>query len=270
MNARKGIWLVCTGLIFAAGCGARGSDGPLAAASEKLADIRSGVMTLRLAATTRSGADTGFEISGPFSLPEDDSLPTADLTLEQLGAPRAVPVRFISTGEAAFVEVGGTAYELPPEKTESLRGDPQAAEEGPFDRLELDTWVNDPETSEGGEVDGVETEMIAGPLDVVAAANDLLEMARDLGSTTVPSIEGEEADRLRGAVESASLEVIVGRDDDLLRRLRIDVDLVATAPDRLEPALSELLGVRFHLLLAIEDPNEPVRVEPPRESLPAQ
>ncbi len=119
-------------------------------------------------------------------------------------------------------------------------------------------------------MDGVETETITGRLDVVAAANDLFNLARDFAGTTVPAIEGEEAERLRGAVESASLELIVGRDDELLRRLRIDVDLAATAPDRLEPALSELLGVRFQLLLAIEDPNEPVRVDPPQESLPAQ
>lgn len=104
----------------------------------------------------------------------------------------------------------------------------------------------------------------------MAAANDLFGLARDLGGTTVPAVEGEEAERLRAAVESASLEVVIGRDDELLRRLRIDVDLTATAPDRLEPALAELLGVRFQLLLAIEDPNEPVRVEPPPDSLPAQ
>lgn len=186
------------------------------------------------------------------------------------GADLKVAREFISTGKAAYVEIGGTAYELPPENTESLRGDPQAAEEGPFDQLELDTWVTDPETSEGETVDGVETETIAGRLDVVAAANDLFGLARDLGGTTVPAVEGEEAERLRAAVESASLEVVIGRDDELLRRLRIDVDLTATAPDRLEPALAELLGVRFQLLLAIEDPNEPVRVEPPPDSLPAQ
>jgi hypothetical protein len=264
-----GIWLACAGVLLVAGCGPRGADGPLAAAGENLADIRSGVMTLRLIATTSSGADTGFEVSGPFSLPEDDSLPTVDLTLEQLGVHGAEPVRFISTGKSAYVETGGTAYELPPQSTESLRGDPQAADEGPFDQLELDTWVTDQTSSEGATVDGVETETISGPLDVVAAANGLFGLARDLGGTTVPEIEGEEAERLRAAVESASLEVVVGRDDELLRRLRIDVDLTASAPERLEPALAELLGVRFQLLLAIEDPNEPVRVEPPRDSLPA-
>jgi hypothetical protein len=268
-NTTSGIWLACAGVLLAAGCGPRGADGPLAAAGEKLADIRSGVMTLRLVATARSGADTGFEVSGPFSLPEDDSLPTADLTLEQLGVKSAEPVRFISTGRSAYVETGGTAYELPPENTESLRGDPEAGQEGPFDQLELDSWVIDPKTSEGETVDGVETETISGRLDVLAAANDLFGLAQDLGGTTVPGIEGEEAERLRAAVESASLEVVIGRDDELLRRLRIDVDLSASAPERLEPALGDLLGVKFSLLLAIEDPNEPVRVEPPPDFLPA-
>jgi hypothetical protein len=123
--------------------------------------------------------------------------------------------------------------------------------------------VIDPEVSEGEVLDGVETERISGRLDVVAAAQDLFAMARDFGGVSVPAIEGEEAERLSDAVKSSSLEVITGREDGLLRRLELQVDLEASAPKKLEPALSDLLGVGFELLLEIEDPNDPIRVAPP-------
>ena len=250
-------------ILVAPACGWPGSGGPLATAGDKLGDIRSGVMNLRLVAATRSGSETGFAISGPFSLPSDESLIEADLNLRQLGPQAAPQVRFVSTGEAAYVEVEGKTYQLPPEQAESLRGDAEAGEGGPFDGLDLDSWVIDPEVTEGEELDAVETQTIRGRLDVVAAAQDLFDMARDFGGVSLPAIEGEEAERLSDAVESSSLEVVTGREDGLLRRLDIQVDLAASAPERLEPALSDLLGVGFELLLEIEDPNEPVQVTPP-------
>lgn len=250
-------------LLLAPACGLLGADDPLATAGERLADIRSGVMTLRLVAATRSGPDTGFEVAGPFSLPEDDSLVEADLRLRELGPEGAPPIRFTSTGETAVVEVEGNSYELTPEQADSLRGKAGAGDQGPFDGLDLESWVIDSEVSEGESIDGVETERISGRLDVVAAAQDLFAMARDYGGVSVPAIEGEEAERLSDAVESSSLEVLTGKEDGLLRRLDIHVDLEAGAPERLAPALSELLGVSFELLLEIEDPNEPIEVSPP-------
>jgi hypothetical protein len=257
------IWVSSLLVLLGSGCGGLGAGSPLAVAGDNLAEIRSGDITLRLVAATHAGAETGFAISGPFSMPEDDSLPEAELTIEQIGPQSGDPVLFISTGETAFVEIDGDAYELSPEQVNSLRGSSQPGDEGPFDGLDLDTWVTNPEVSEGDVVDGVETETIRGRLDVVAAANDLFSMARDFGGVVVSDIESEEAERLRNAVESATLEVVVGKNDGLLRRLDIDVDLSAAAPERLEPALSDLLGVGFELFLEIEDPNEDVDIEAP-------
>jgi hypothetical protein len=211
-------------LLLASGCG---GGTPLAATGDKLAEIRSGVITLRLVGATRAGAETGFAISGPFSLPDDDSLPEAELQIEQFGPQSAEPVVFTSTGERAFVEIGGDVHELAPEQVASLRGSAEPGDEGPFDGLDIDSWVTDPKVSGGEVVDGVETETIRGPLDVVAAANDLFGMARDFGGAAIPEIESEEAERLRDAVETATLEVVVGKEDGFLRRLDIDVDLAA-------------------------------------------
>src|SRR5918992_773871 len=146
------IWAAAVFILAAPACGWPGSGGPLDTAGDKLGDIRSGVMNLRLVAATRSGPETGFAISGPFSLPSDESLIEADLNLRQLGPEAAPQVRFVSTGEAAYVEVERKTYELPPEQVESLRGDAEAGEGGPFDGLDLDSWAIDPEVSQGEEL----------------------------------------------------------------------------------------------------------------------
>jgi hypothetical protein len=249
-------------------CGPFAADDPLTETAAKLGDIRSGTMELRVMASSRSGEATGFALTGRFSLPEGDALPEAELALEQIGTEEPEPVVFIATGDAAFIEVEGQAYELPAEQTPSLRGAAEPGEQGPFSGLDIGAWVSESNVSDGGMLDGVETEIVRGDLDVVAAANDLFEAARVFGSVDVPTIEDREAERLGRAVESATLEVITGKEDRLLRKLRIAIDFGASAPASLDPALADLLGVEFRLLLAIRHPNGHVDVRPPSDPLP--
>ncbi|MFN2491128.1 MAG: hypothetical protein ABR529_15635 [Actinomycetota bacterium] len=169
---------------------------------------------------------------------------------------------FISTGDAAFMEMDGATYELPPEQVAGLRGSPDASRRGPFDELDVDSWVIDPAVEEGARLDGVPTERLRAEVDVVAALNDLIGMAGSLGAQTEP-IEGEDAERLRRVVRAAQLELSTGREDGLLRRLTLDVDLGARPAPALREALDGLLGVSFSLRLDISGPNEPVQVSAP-------
>jgi hypothetical protein len=244
------------------------ADDPLGVTADKLGEIRSGTMVLRIVASTRGGDDTGFEIGGPFSLPEGESLPEAELAYERLGEEVSEALVFVSTGEAAFLEVDGQAYELPPEQVSTLVGSADPGDEGPFDGLDVSAWAIEPKASEGDVVDGVETEVVRADLDVVAAVNDLFDMARDFGAADLPSVKGDEAERLRRAVETATLELVTGKEDRFLRRLRVAIELGARAPEDLDPALRDLLGVRFKLVLSISDPNQEIDVPAPSNPLP--
>ncbi|MFN2588281.1 MAG: hypothetical protein ABR613_09225 [Actinomycetota bacterium] len=258
---------LCCAALAAASCGTISED-PLATAATSLRDIRSGVLGFRLQAETDGGEESGFFVRGSFSLPEDDSLPVADLTYGRLGTPEEAETGLILTGDAAYAEVDGQAYELPPESVAGMVGAVDL-EGGPLFDLELGKWVDDPEVSEGAALDGVPTTAIAGELDVVTALNDLLDLARDAGTLDIPPIEGDEAERLNEAVESARLEVVVD-DDDAFRRLDVSVDLGAEARGALHDALEGLLGVGFELQVSIDRPNEPIEVAPPADPLPIE
>ena len=263
----RGTAAACVVALLVTACGPWADD-PLAETAAKLGEVRSGRMILRAVARTDTGDAAGFSISGPFSLPEDASLIEGKLAYRQIGDEASGPLVFTSTGDEAFVEVEGQAYELPAEQVAYLQGIDAPGDEGPFDALDFSAWASDVNVSAGPEIGGVATEVVRGRLDVAAAAKDLLGLAHDYGATEFATLEGEEAERLRRAVQSATIEVTTGAEDRFLRRLRLSIDLGASAPESLSPALEGLLGVEFRLVLVIRDPNSDVRVAPPDDALP--
>jgi hypothetical protein len=238
----------------------------LSETAANLGKIRSGDVSLRLAVAARGGERAGFELEGPVALAERGKLPVAEVEYAQLAGDERATVTFVSTGERAFVGIGDDVYALPSEDVEDLRGETVGA--GGLDELRIEDWFQKPELSDGGDVGGVETDRITADIDVVAAANDLLELARQLGAANVETIEGASAEQLRRGVEAATIEVFTGEDDRLLRRLVIDARLRADVPPEVEDALGTFGGARFTLELGIANPNRPVSVEEPEDAQP--
>ena len=258
-------------LALVAGCG--GSDRAndiLSETAANLGKVRSGDLTLRLIVSPREGTRgrIGFELRGPFAL-RPGRLPIAKVAYTQIAGAREATATFISTGTNAYAEVNGKAYELPPESVEVVR---QAAAgiggSGGLGRFDIRSWVEDPVLMEGGSVGGAATDHVSADLDVVAAANGLLSLLRELGRDA-PTIDGAEADRLRDAVESSSFDVWSGRDDRLLRRLLIKAALGFDVPESLRRALGEVVGAKVEFELGVSRPNEPVTVRPPANPLPS-
>lgn len=254
-----------------AGCGESSrAHEILSDTASTLGKIHSGELTLRLVVSPREGTKgrIGFELRGPFAL-RPGGLPVAKIAYTQIAGPRQATVTFISTGTKAYAEVNGKAYELPPESTALVR---QAASgiggSGGLEQFEIDSWVEDPVATDGGQVGGARTDRVSAELDVVAAANGLLGLVRQLGRNA-PRIEGDQAKQLEDAVDSSSFEVWSGRDDHLLRRLLLEADLGFDVPESLRGALGDVVGAKIEFELAISDPNQPVSVPPPTNPLPS-
>jgi hypothetical protein len=255
------------------GCGgSESSSDPsdaLADTARNLGEIRSGKLGLRLTAGS-DGDEAGFVLEGPFAFAESaDELPLADLEYTQAAGAESETVRFVSTGQQAFVVVAGQAYELPEDRVATLRG--TGAGTGGADglaELRIGDWFLDPELSDGGAVGGAETDRIRAGLDVVATANDLLELAGALGSDAGGPLDGDSGEQLRRAVESATVEVYTGKDDRLLRRLIVEASFRAAPPPELDEAFADLPNADFRLELTIADPNSDVEVEGPANAQP--
>jgi hypothetical protein len=265
---------VATACLVLGGCGSDPSD-VVSETAAKLGEIRSGTLSMRVVmggAEEAGGGDVGFELRGPFSLPEASRLPVAHIEYTQIAGPERGEAAFISTGDAAFVEVEGTTYELPEEQIEGLRApEDDASGIEVFGDLEVDQWIVDPEATEGGEVGGAETDRVSGELDVVTALNDLLEVAGQFGPSGfggLSQVEGDSAEQLENAVESATIDIYSGTEDGLLRRVDIDVEFGASGSGEVSDQVAELLGTRLTFEMTISGPNEPVEVEEPADAVP--
>lgn len=257
--------------LLAAACSACGggasADEVLAETASKLPEIQSGTMTMRLVARAGGGEEAGFELEGPFSLAEDGPLPVADITVTQIAGAERGTTRFISTGAKAYLELEGTSYELPPEQFGPDGSGSSEGDEG-LGELDIGDWFIEPTVSDGSEVDGEATERVRARLDVVAAVNDLVTVARDLGGVDLAALEGPNAEQLRRTVRAATVDVLTGKDDRLLRSLTMKVDLGVDGPEELRRLLGSLAAAHIDFELTIADPNEPVHVEAPANAVP--
>lgn len=239
-----------------AGCG--GSDSPNEALSKtagNLKKIHSGVLAVDVSATGRGGgakdAKLGFKLAGPFSLPEAGKLPVAKLRYTQLSGTQQASATFITTGSEAFVEAGGQARRLPEAQARQLRAATgQVSADGGVRGLHLERWMRNPKLADGPDVGRDATDRITAK---VVVSRALADLGGGFGG-------GKELDR---AVKDARVEVLTGKDDRLLRRLTLDVELALKVPESLRKRLGQLVGGQVRMAFEIRDPNSKVKVSAP-------
>ena len=262
-----------------AGCGKASPPArALSATTSHLNDIHSGRLTMSLLGSSATGGDAssgaeGFRLEGPFSVAtKKGRLPVADLEFTRVVGGAEQQTRFISTGSAAFLRIQSGVYRLPDARVADLRARGKVGNDAGLAGLDLDKWVSHPTMRGDGSRDGVPVVRISGQLDPVQALNDMLSVASGLGASDPGSpthLTGSAADRVRRAVRSSTVEIITGRDDHLLRELRVTIGLAVNARDRLRTALGRLAGVQLSMHLAVTAPNRPVHVVAPANARPA-
>ena len=257
------------GVAVLAGCGGGDAD-PAAILSQTAANlgkIRSAEsMHLKLLVDPGDGAPFGFELVGPVSLCESEPLPTLDVEYTQIANGQEAAVRIVADGEQAFVVVDETAYELGEEQEADLRSACEDLEDagGGLESLRVGDWVRDADASTGDEVDTV-----TGELDVVAVVNDLVDIARAFGGSTLARLDPDDARRISEATEDSRFELETGHDDHLLRRLALEAELGFDVPEDLRRALGEAVGGMFTFELELDGPNERVDVQAPQNARPS-
>ncbi len=250
-------------VVALAACGS-GSSGPLAATADKLADVHSGVLDLRLTAAAGdqpTGQQAGFHLQGPFAAGAKGHLPLADISYTQYEGSEDQVVKLISTGDHAYVVRNGRTSMLSTADANQLK-----VSGGSGVDLHLDKWFDKPQVTDDGSMDGVPVQRITGKLNVAAALDDLFRISHNFGAADVktPKIQGDLAKRLEAATQSATAEVVTGKSDHFLRHLVADVKLSSQAPAQIREALGRLAAVRFHFELGLSQPNKPVHVTAPQ------
>jgi hypothetical protein len=251
--------LAVAAALGAAGCGGSGAKSTVSETTRNLAKIHSGVLDMKLLVTPRSGDPFGFELKGPFSL-RPGKLPVTKIAYTQTANGQSATATFVSDGTSAWLVSKGHTTPLSAAQAASLRTSARAfsGPKGGLSSFDVGAWIDSPKQSDGGNG----TDRVTGKLDVVAAANGLMGLAA-LAGRKGAQIGGADADRLRQATRSSSVELLTGKADRLLRRLELSADLGFGVPATLRQALGTTVGAKIDFLLAVDRPNTPVSVKGP-------
>jgi hypothetical protein len=263
------VLLLLLGIVGLAGCGGGDADPAvvLSQTAANLGKIKSAEsMHLKLIVDPVKGDPFGFELEGPVALCQQRALPILDVEYTQIANGQEATVRILANGTRGFVVLNGTAYQMSEGQQADLRSACEDLEsgDGGLESLRVGDWVRDPEASSGDDVDTV-----TGELDVVAVVNDLVDIARAFGGSTLSRLDRDDAQRIADATEGSSFELETGHDDHLLRRLALEAELGFNVPDDLRSALGDAVGGSFTFEFELDDPNGQVEVQAPEDARPS-
>jgi hypothetical protein len=247
--------LVALALAAAVACGLAAcghEDKALADAQAGLAAVHKGDLDMRFTAGAgpqAAGHDVGFALQGPFDFTGPaGTLPVAKLRFTRLLGGRDRTTTFESTADQAFVERGARRVALTPAQLQGLRLGPSSSEAV---GLKLSSWATGKTVQRrAGAMNKVDADV-----DAVRVLNDVLAMAGQFGGDVRP-VQGKNADRLRQAVRTAHMTMLVGAKDGLMRSLTVDIAFApsAAAAAKVKQALGDLAAARLHLDLAVKAP----------------
>jgi hypothetical protein len=275
--------LIATGLALVLGsCGGGGEESDAEALLDRA--FRQSVPSADVKIDAELAVDglEGFEepivirASGPY-VDSKKTLPKLDMDLEISGqGSGAVQTGLLSTGRRVFLKFGGTHFEQPAEQVAQANrrlARDRGKDGGSFADLGLNArdWVVDASVEGEEEVGGTTTEHVSGKLDVEALVGDLNDLIRESGQALAGDgapkpLKAADVERLSNAVEDPTFDVYVGKDDNVVRRISLRLDIEVPEDDRADVGGATGASIRFSAELS--DVGGDQRVRAPRTSQP--
>jgi len=219
-------------------------------------------------------------LTGPFQSNGTDELPSLDFDVAITGVGQGLEAGIVSTPDNLFVILEGQAYEAGRDAVEdadkNLRKQREESETDGDSLKELginpSNWVTDAKDEGEQQIGGVETDHISAKVDVgrlLDDGNKLVEQAPDvdsLGVQTPDKLTEGQKDELAKFVKNPTIDVYVGKDDGIVRRVSFDVEI--DVPEDQQGGLRGFKGGDFALSVEFKDVGKPVKITPPTNAKP--
>jgi hypothetical protein len=204
---------------------------------------------------------------GPYVNGPERKLPSFDWDVTADAGESGVSLGVISTGDNAWVEWMGTAYEVGEERIAEVN---RHIAEHPDDLgLDPSRWIVNPQDEGEEDVAGVDTNHWSADIDVGRFLDDLDAAAGRMGRPADERLTPEERRLIVEAVDDAEVNVWVGQDDDILRRLTVEVDF--TVPEEVrEPDGVESGEIDLLIEMADVGGDQASRIQAPASSRPIE
>lgn len=218
-----------------------------------------------------------LQVTGPYRSGGDAALPAFDWDVSFAGGGQTITGGLVSTSDNLFVSFGGTAYEVGEKSVARFNGElesEEGGEESSLAQFGIDPagWLREA-TDEGDEtVAGVETTHIKAEVDVPRLLDDLDTLVDRAGGAVsggaAPKLTDEQRQQVAEAVSAPVLDVYVGKDDDIVRRLAASLEL--DVPESSRADVGGIEGGRITVSVEFADVGRDVTVEAPADAKPIE
>jgi hypothetical protein len=216
-----------------------------------------------------------LQVRGPYRSGGGQRLPSVDFAVNLSAQGQSFAAGLISTGDNAWVEFLGQAYEVGAQNVaranQQIAAGQQQRRQRSLQALGVDPrrWLDNP-TVEGEEtVAGTETTHISAGVDVPAMLEDINRVSRraggQVGAPAPQPLTQEQRDRVERIVQDPKFDVYVGADNKV-RRLSTVIDLEVPEEDR--RALSGAESGKIAFSIEFSNVGRPQAITPPRDARP--
>ena len=274
-----------------AACGGGGSSGgsedPQAVLDQTFNNstkVTSGNLNVSISASATGSQSGSFSASldGPFQSDPNDTtaFPQLDLTAKVDGSGAGQSISFeggvTATADQAFVTYQGQAYEVPSATFQQFKqayaANSQAATSSSgssnassiLKDLGIDpaTWLTNVTNEGDADVEGTTTTHIHGDADVSQIFSDFAKAAQNVPGATTQGLDPTQIQQASSFVKSASVDVYSGKDDHVLRKLEVNVDI--TPPS--SAATAGVTGINVDFSIELSNVNSPQTITAPSSS----
>ena len=272
-----------------AGCGGNGGGGDdpsevLDQTFNNPKEITSGRVDISLegSAEGNQAGNLTATIAGAFQTDKNDpaAFPQLDLSAEISASATDESSfdftgGFVATKDSAFVEYQGQAYDVGTSffnrlKTLSERSVQRAQARRKnasiFERLGIEpqNWLTNLSDEGDEDVEGTEVIHIHGDADIEQMVSDLATIAQRAPGAAGQALDPAQLDEVETAIKEASVDVYSGKDDRVLRRLSVSLNIEPPAG----PGALDVSSVNVDFSLTLSDVNAPQTITAPSGAKP--
>ncbi len=253
------------------GTGGLDANQAFAAAFSGSGALDSGKVDARLSFSQVGGTNRalGLSVQGAFQGRGQNKTPLFDVRVKVRGAGQNASAGAVSVGDRAFLTQGGTAYRVPQALWKELQdargqiatyaGKGAAAPTPGLLGVNPSAWLTNVKDEGNAQVDGVTTKHVSASVDAVKLVHDVAPLARQGGANvTLPSGFDNQIAKI---VKRSDVDIYVGQEDRILRRLQVALDLNLSAVG----GSSKAARARINLDLRLTDVNKPQDIKAPKK-----
>jgi hypothetical protein len=211
----------------------------LAAAFAGDQKVESGRFSMRLSAEDFQGVPqlegASLEVAGRFQGQGTDAMPEFDIDMKIAAPGERLHVGAISLGDEGFLTKGDRAYAVPGQimgtmsdaRTEISGYAGEPAPKLSVVGFDVGGWITDPKVAGTETIDGVEVTHVEGTLDAGQFVDGLAELGPGSDLPEADYLDGVASNEamLRRVIGEPEVDVYVGSEDRILRRLAVTADL---------------------------------------------